>query len=82
MTADALIHLRVPAATKARWVRASRAAGIPGAGLRGAGRWAGAVGGGAATPKIAPATRQTVLSAMLISCLGCAGGVDGGCGVV
>lgn len=27
MTADALIHLRVPAATKARWVRASRAAG-------------------------------------------------------
>lgn len=25
---DALIHLRVPAATKARWVRASRAAGM------------------------------------------------------
>lgn len=27
MTDDALIHLRVPAATKGRWVRASRAAG-------------------------------------------------------
>lgn len=27
MTDDALIHLRVPAATKARWVRESRAAG-------------------------------------------------------
>jgi hypothetical protein len=26
--ADALIHLRVPAATKARWVRESRAAGM------------------------------------------------------
>lgn len=25
---DALIHLRVPAATKGRWVRASRAAGM------------------------------------------------------
>lgn len=25
---DALIHLRVPAATKARWVRESRAAGM------------------------------------------------------
>lgn len=25
---DALIHLRVPAATKARWVRDSRAAGM------------------------------------------------------
>ena len=28
MTTDALIHLRVPAATKARWVRESRAAGM------------------------------------------------------
>lgn len=28
MTQDALIHLRVPAATKARWVRESRAAGM------------------------------------------------------
>lgn len=28
MTRDALIHLRVPAATKGRWVRASRAAGM------------------------------------------------------
>lgn len=28
MIADALIHLRVPAATKARWVRESRAAGM------------------------------------------------------
>lgn len=26
--ADAIIHLRVPAATKARWVRESRAAGM------------------------------------------------------
>lgn len=25
---DSLIHLRVPAATKARWVRASRSAGM------------------------------------------------------
>lgn len=28
MENDALIHLRVPAATKARWVRESRAAGM------------------------------------------------------
>ena len=28
MTTDSLIHLRVPAATKARWVRESRAAGM------------------------------------------------------
>ena len=28
MTKEALIHLRVPAATKARWVRESRAAGM------------------------------------------------------
>ena len=28
MTSDALIHLRVPASTKARWVRESRAAGM------------------------------------------------------
>lgn len=28
MTQEALIHLRVPAATKARWVRESRAAGM------------------------------------------------------
>lgn len=28
MSTDALIHLRVPAATKGRWVRASRAAGM------------------------------------------------------
>ena len=28
MTTNALIHLRVPAATKARWVRESRAAGM------------------------------------------------------
>lgn len=28
MPDDALIHLRVPAATKAAWVRASRAAGL------------------------------------------------------
>ena len=28
MTTEALIHLRIPAATKARWVRESRAAGM------------------------------------------------------
>jgi hypothetical protein len=28
MKPDSLIHLRVPAATKGRWVRASRAAGM------------------------------------------------------
>jgi len=28
MTGDALIHLRVPAATKGRWIRASRIAGM------------------------------------------------------
>ena len=28
MTQEALIHMRVPAATKARWVRESRAAGM------------------------------------------------------
>lgn len=28
MTPDALVHLRIPAATKGRWVRASRAAGL------------------------------------------------------
>ena len=28
MTTEALIHLRVPAATKASWVRESRAAGM------------------------------------------------------
>ena len=28
MTPDSLIHLRVPADTKGRWVRASRAAGM------------------------------------------------------
>lgn len=28
MTPDALVHLRIPAATKGRWIRASRAAGL------------------------------------------------------